>query len=71
MVTIIEILLYLQMISGSGTMPTADQINTLAQQNQSTITDISNNASLMQSIDSQFSNDAKGIAHFDYDEAIK
>ena len=71
MVIIIEILLYLKLLSGGGAMPTADQINTLAQQNSQTITDISNNAPLMQSIDSAYYNTAYGIAIFDYDEATK
>ena len=71
MLQIIEILLYLQLISASGTVPTAAQIDGLANNNRQTIQSIEGDSTLMQQIDHDFFDQAQGIVHIDYDEGVK
>ncbi len=71
MLQIIEILLYLQLISGSGAVPTAAQINGLAADHSDAIHQIQVNTDLMTKVNHDYYDQAQGIVHIDYDEGIR
>jgi hypothetical protein len=71
MLQIIEILLYLQIISGTGTVPTAAQIDAYVNDNKQAIQQVQNDNSLLQQVDHDFHDQAQGIVHIDYDEGIR
>ncbi len=71
MLQIIEILLYLQVISGTGPVPTAAQIDGLASSNQQQIQQVESDSTLMQQVSHDFYDQAQGIVHIDYDEGIR
>jgi hypothetical protein len=69
MITILEILLYLQLISPNNGY-SGNQINTLMNANQPLIQSVQQNQTLMNQVDQQYNQQAQGIEKIDVDEGL-
>jgi hypothetical protein len=69
MITILEILLYLQLISPNAGY-TGDQINAIWIGNQPAVQSVQQDPNMMNQIDQQYNQQAQGIEKIDVDEGL-